>query len=153
MNAPSVIRDQLLDVLRQRGVAEALRLLNGRVPHRYTGLYQLRDGLLNNQFLIDKQGQVVPAALAAVPLEISFCQFVLRDKSFRSDNTADDRRLDGNPFQGKVMAYHGVPLIDAAGALYGTLCHFDMQPWGISDEEFGNLQLAARLLPEFLSNS
>lgn len=150
MNSSLAIREQLLDALRQRGVDEALRLLNGRVPHRYTGIYRLRDGLLSNLFLIDKQGQVAPEALAVVPLDISFCQFVFREQSFRTDNSADDHRLDGHPFQGKVLAYHGVPLIDEAGALYGSLCHFDLQAWGISEDEFVHLQLAASLLPGFL---
>ena len=143
-------RELLLVTLRQGGVSEALRELNARVPHRYTGIYRLRDGLLTNIFLHDKQGEATPTALAIVPLDISFCQFVFRDQLFRTDNSAEDKRLDGNPFQGQVMAYHGVPLVDGSGELYGSLCHFDLQPWGISDEEFEHLQVAALLMPEFL---
>ena len=144
-------RELLLSALRQGGVAEALRVLNAHVPHRYTGIYRLSEGLLTNTFLYDKQGQVAPAELAVVPLGISFCQFVFREQSFRTDDAMTDQRLDGNPFQGKVLAYHGVPLVDGDGQLYGSLCHFDMQPWGISDEAFANLQLAGVLIPEFLT--
>lgn len=105
---------------------------------------------MTSTFLHDKKGETVPAELAVVPLDVRFCQFVFRDQFFRTDNSAADRRLDGNPFQGRVLAYHGVPLVDGAGALYGSLCHFDVQPWGISDEEFKTLQLAAMLIPGFL---
>lgn len=146
-------RELLLATLRQRGVAEALQALNARVPHRYTGIYRLRDGMLTNIFLCDKQGEATPAELAVVPLDISFCQFVFRDHMFRTDNSAEDRRLDGHPYQGQLLAYHGVPLVDASGGLYGSLCHFDPQPWGISDEEFAHLQLAGTLMPEFLPAS
>lgn len=153
MTEAPVWRERLLAMLHQHGVAEVLRALNARVPHRYTGIYRLRDGLLTNIFLHDKQGEATPTALAVVPLDISFCQFVFRDQLFRTDNSTEDRRLDGNPFQGQVLSYHGVPLVDGSGELYGSLCHFDLQPWGISDEEFAHLQLAATLMPEFLPNS
>jgi len=150
MNEAPASRELLLATLQQRGVADVLRGLNARVPHRYTGIYRLRDGLLTNIFLHDKQGEATPTALAVVPLDISFCQFVFRDQLFRTDNSTEDHRLDGNPFQGQVLAYHGVPLVDGSGELYGSLCHFDLEPWGISDEEFAHLQLAATLMPEFL---
>ena len=147
-------RDALLTTLREGGIPAALELLNARVPHRYTGIYRLHDGLLTNTHLHDKQGLATPNGLATVPLDDSFCQFVFRDESFRVDNSSDERRLDGNPFQGKVIAYHGVPLMAVGvGELHGSLCHFDMEPWGISDAEFANLQLAATLIPAFLPTS
>ncbi len=76
----------------------------------------------------------------------------IREQLFRTDKSADDRRLGDNPFQGQVLACHGVPLIGGAGALHGIRCHFDLEPWRISEDEFGHLQLAASLLPGFLPN-
>ena len=38
----------------------------------------------------------------------------------------------------------------AAGELWGTLSHFDMEPMPLSDDEFELLQLAAQLLPGFV---
>ena len=40
----------------QDGLAAGLRFLNQRVPHRFTGVYQLRDATLHNVGLFDKLG-------------------------------------------------------------------------------------------------
>ena len=57
--------DEFQEILKLDGPA-GLPYLNARVPHRYTGIYQLEDGVLHNRYLFDKQGQVLPEALAAV---------------------------------------------------------------------------------------
>ena len=127
-----------------------LEFLNARVPHRYTGIYRLADGQLHNLDLHDKQGEVRPDFLAIVPFEDSFCQFVLRDGVFLSDDTGTDRRLDGHKYQGALLAYHGVPLLDNRGELFGTLCHFDTVSHGLSEDELSVMQQAARMLPAYL---
>jgi GAF domain-containing protein len=137
-------------VLRSSGASRAIAFLNEGVPHRYTAAYALLDGSFHNVLLHDKLGEMRPAYLAVVPFEVSFCQFVLRDGLFLSGNTAADRRLDGHPYQGVVVSYHGVPLIDSVGELKGTLCHFDLQSLDLSESEFELLQKAARLLSDFL---
>ena len=127
-----------------------LDFLNARVPHRFTGVYRLQRGVLVNLFLHDKCGEVIPEYLKAVRLEDSFCQFVLRDGFFMTLNSAADRRLDGHAYQGAVGSYYGVPLLDNGAQLYGTLCHFDMMSYPISDDEFEFLQQAAKVLPKYL---
>ncbi|CAN7639790.1 GAF domain-containing protein [Variovorax sp. LjRoot290] len=67
-----------------------------------------------------------------------------------TDDSAADPRLEGHPYQGVVVSYHSVPLVTAAGELWGTLSHFDMASLPLSDDEFELLQSAARLLPSFL---
>jgi GAF domain-containing protein len=128
----------------------ALDFLNLRVPHRFSAVYELAGDHLRNLFLYDKQGEVVPEFLKLVPFEHSFCQFVLRDGMFLTDNSATDRRLEGHPYQGVMQSYHGVPLMDNRGELFGTLCHFDVASHGLSNEEFELLNLAARELPRHL---
>lgn len=64
--------------------------------------------------------------LEAVPLGISFCQFVLRDGVLLTSNSAHDDRLEGHPYRGVMVAYHGVPIPSPEGGLLGTLCHFDV---------------------------
>ena len=137
---------QLLD---EQGPA-GLDFLNARVPHRFTGLYRLEAGIMYNVFLHDKEGVVIPEFLKAVPLGESFCQFVLRDGLFCTSNTAEDSRLDGHKYQGVLGAYYGVPLLNNAGELYGTLCHFDSVPRSLDDEEFAVQQQAAKILPSYL---
>ncbi len=136
--------------LNDQGAAAALAYLNEAVPHRYTAAYRVEGDMLRNVFLHDKKGEVRPEFLAVVPLETSFCQFVLRDGSFRTEDSARDSRLDGHPYQGVMVCYHGVPLIDGDGELVGTLCHFDVTQLGLPDGEYELLEQAGRALPAFL---
>lgn len=139
--------DDFVQALETGGVAQALRVLNMRVAHRYTAIYELDGKLLRNLFLHDKAGEMRPQYLAEVDMGMSFCQFVLRDGAFLTDDSAQDDRLDGHPYKGVMMAYHGVPLTGIEGTLVGTLCHFDVESRGLPGEEFEFLQKAARLLP------
>jgi len=151
MPAPDVriLLDQYESILQRDGPA-GLQFLNARVSHRYTAVYRLHGGVLNNLHVFDKRGEVVPEFLAAVPLEDSFCQFVLKDGVFRTVGTAQDRRLDGHRYQGAIGSYHGLPLLDNAGELSGTLCHFDEESHPIADDEFELFRRAAKLLPKYL---
>ena len=132
------------------GLTAGLTALNGRVPHRYTAVYQLEDLKLRNIELVDKVGEARPEFLAEVPLGDSFCQFVLRDGVFFTSNAGLDRRLDGHKYQEAMGSYHGVPVLDAQGQLYGSLCHFDTEPQPLSDAEFEHLQRVALTIVPFL---
>lgn len=140
-------------VLNADGPDAALAYLNEGVPHRYSAVYRFAGPMLRNVLLHDKAGEMRPEFLVAVPFEQSFCQFVLRDGSFRTDDSAADPRLEGHPYRGVVVSYHSVPLTTAAGDLWGTLSHFDMTPLQLSDAEFELLQGAGRLMPSFLAEA
>ncbi|MBT9462747.1 MAG: guanylate cyclase [Hydrogenophaga sp.] len=142
--------DLLQAALQQGRLRQGLELLNAPVAHRYTALYRLSDGVLRNVELADKENEIKPEFLEEVPLKDSFCQFVLRDGLFKSSNTADDHRLDGHKYQGVLMTYHGVPVLDNQGELFGTLCHFDALTCPLSDEHFDLLKAAAGMLPAYL---
>ena len=133
----------LSQVLCTEGIVAALAFLNRRVEHRCTAIYRLEAMTVRNVYLYDRQGELLPESLGVVPLQDSFCQHVMRDGAFGTSNSTADTRLDGGPFQGVVMAYHGVPLLDDAGQLFGSLCHFDFESRPLSDEEFAFLQQAA----------
>lgn len=147
MSATAPSFDDFVRALETGGVAEALQVLNMRVAHRYTAIYQIDGNVLRNLFLHDKAGEMRPQYLAEVDMGMSFCQFVLRDGAFLTDDSAQDDRLDGHPYKGVMMAYHGVPMTGAEGKLLGTLCHFDVEARGLASEEFECLQRAAQLLP------
>lgn len=147
------VNEQLFEYrarLRADGPA-ALDFLNQRVPHRYSAVYALAGGHLRNLFLYDKRGEVVPEFLQVVPFEHSFCQFVLRDGIFLTDDSGSDVRLDGHPYQGVMVSYHGVPLLDNRSEVFGTLCHFDVVSYDLPESELELLRLAARELPRYLS--
>ena len=138
--------EDLRTALSHGGPDAAMAYLNQGVPHRYTAVYRFDGDLLRNVLLRDKLDQVRPDFLLAVPFKHSFCQFVLRDQAFRTEDSRQDRRLDGNPYQGVVISYHSVPLTLDDGSLWGTLSHFDMRSLPLPEEEFELLQGAPRLL-------
>lgn len=145
--------DNLRAALLDAGIDGGLKFLNQPIEHRYTALYRLRDSTLTNIGLFDKAGEVTPEYLAEVPLEVSFCQFVLRDGPFLTADSSLDDRLNGHPYKGVMMAYHGVPVQDEHGKLYGTLCHFDAVRRELPDKEFELLQQAAALFGPFLKRA
>ncbi|CAA2109678.1 GAF domain-containing protein [Variovorax paradoxus] len=141
---------RLSAVLKSKGSAAALAYLNDGVPHRFSGVYRIEGDNLRNVLLFDKLHQVRPAFLEVVPMDASFCQFVVRDGLFRTNNSSTDTRLAGHPSQGIVVSYHAVPVIDSDRALLGTLSHFDLIERSIDDAEFELLYQAGRLMADFL---
>lgn len=143
--------DQFRHALAAGGLHEGLRFLNASVEHRYTCVFRLVSNLFVNVDLYDKECEVMPEFLAEVPLTDSFCQFVIRDGVFLSSHTGQDHRLDGHKYQGVLLSYHGVPVLDSKGDLFGTLCHLDATSRQLPDEEFELLQAAARVIPDSLA--
>lgn len=141
--------DQVRDTLRTAGLPAALLLLNERVPHRFTAVYQINGDFMRNVAIVDKSGEVVPDDLVSVPFASSFCQFVLRDGSFKLFGQ-DDARLEGHPYKGVVESYVGVPLSRDGGDLIGTFCHFDFPAQQLPDEEFGFMQQVALELSPYV---
>jgi hypothetical protein len=136
----------------ERGLPGALQFLNQRVPHRFTAVYRLDDGVvMRNVAVVDKHRHLEPLDLKAVPLKDSFCQFVLRDGLFLTEQSGSDPRLSGHPYSGIVGSYIGVPISRAKGSLEGTLCHFDTESHSIPDDEYLLLERAAQLFPAFLT--
>ena len=143
--------DVMAQALKAGGLAAALRVLNDRIAHRYSAVYQLqgRDRLVNLA-LIDKHDEPCPDYLRAVPYDESFCQFAVREGQFRTDNSALDERLAGHPYQGIMNSYHSVPLVSTEGRILGTVCHFDLAAFALDDEDFELLRLAARVFATYV---
>jgi hypothetical protein len=142
--------DTLSSILDSEGPSKALAFLNEGVTHRYSAIYRLSGLTLKNVLLHDKTGRLRPEYLAAIPYDSSYCQFVLRDGQFRTDNSAADERLRGYSYPSIALSYHSVPILDGGGAIWGTLSHFDTAPVLLPDEEFELLKGAAPLLAPFL---
>jgi hypothetical protein len=137
-------------VLKSQGAAASLAYLNLGVPHRFSGVYRIEGDNLRNVLLVDKLGLIRPKFLEVVPMDASFCQFVVRDGLFRTNNSATDARLDGHPYQGVIVSYHAVLLVDPDRVLIGTLSHFDLIERSIDSAEFELLYQAGHLLCDFI---
>ena len=142
--------EEAAKALAQRGLEGALGVLNRRVPHRFTAVYRLIGRALHNVATVDKHLHLEPLDLKVVPLEDSFCQFVLRDGLFLTSQSGGDNRLAGHPYSGVVGCYVGVPVRDPQGRLAGTLCHFDLDNHEIDDDEYLLLDRVARLMSGLL---
>jgi len=142
----------VIAALTEQDTDAALAFLNAGVPHRYSAVYRIDGGILKNVFLHDKAGELRPDFLAEVPFEVSFCQFVIREGHFQTRDSGADPRLDGHPYQGVMVSYHGVPIL-CDGAIWGTLCHFDVVPHILTDDEFQLLREAGQIRPGFAAAS
>ena len=129
------------------GLYGALRYLNSRTSYRYTAIYRLDGQMMRNIHLYDRRGEN-PTRLAEVPLEDSFCQFVLKDNGFNTAHSAHDERLRDHPYQGIMNSYFGLPLSRKSGTIYGTFCHFDFEPMAIQDSEIPLLEAVSLELME-----
>lgn len=141
---------RFLAALQHQGVDAALALLNAGTSCRFTAVFELIGADLVNRHLFDRNGEPRAKYMEVVPFKDSFCQIALREGEFRSTNTSADSRVDYSPYQGLVVSYHAVPLLDHALELRGTLCHFDMEETALDDFQFAMLRQAARMLPPFI---
>jgi len=126
----------------------AIACLNEGVPHRFTAVYRLTGELLQVRAIHDKQSQVTPADLMAIPLRHSLCQFAIRAGSLETRDSTRDQRLQGIALHAAMVAYTGVPITDgtASNKVIGTLCHFDFVPQEISDTEYALLRQVSTLM-------
>ena len=131
------------------GIDAALKFLNARTAFRYTAIYRFEGTMMRNVYLYDRQGEDT-SSFAVVPLGDSFCQFVMAQDGFSTGNSAKDQRLVGHAYRGVLNAYFGLPLSRQPGTIYGTFCHFDLDPCVIPDSEIPFLESAVPLLMDQL---
>jgi hypothetical protein len=132
------------DVLLRTGLHGALRFLNGRTPHRFTGVYRYDGALLRNVSLFD-QFNPEQARGEDAPMENTFCSLV---PGFNGALTFAEAAKDARVSHVKtpVVSYCGVQLRDDGGVALGTLCHFDMKPCESRTSDLQFLELLAPLL-------
>jgi GAF domain-containing protein len=66
---------------------------------------------------------------AEVPDTATYCCYVRDARGiFTTANALLDERLATHAARGDILAYCGVPVMDAEGQLLGTLCHYDVVP-------------------------
>ena len=133
------------------GIIAALRYLNARTPHRFTGIFQYDGDDVRNLFLVDREMQDAQP-WAPFPTQESYCAIVQDTGApFITGNAHVDERIQTHPARNKVISYCGVPLRTEAGELYASLCHFDYKPIMFSDLDIDFVTEAAPYLVKALT--
>jgi GAF domain-containing protein len=139
---------KLAYLLDQNDVRGALRYLNGLTAFRFTALYRFDQEKLANRFFFDRLDPDVQAG-RDVPIEASYCIYVRQNRGpFLVADSLRDARLDGHAKRPIVRSYCGVPLVDAQGWMYGSVCHFDFEPHPLQEGDVLLLQEVGHLLSE-----
>jgi GAF domain-containing protein len=140
----------LNSALARNDVHEALRYLNARTPHRFTGIFRYHGDLLQNVHLFDREYSRSTELLPAFALKHSFCGFVqATNRAFVVTDGSRDAHLRAPPSH-MIVSYCGVPLRDPHGCPLGTLCHFDFGPIVFADLDLDFLEATAPALVRFL---
>jgi hypothetical protein len=136
-------------ILRQQGIHAALKYLNHRTPHQYTGIFRFDGDTLRNEVLFDRYN---PQLLKGddAPMAATYCSLVGRQEApLEIMDAATDTRAKG-VIDTPVVSYCGVLIRDVAGRAFGTLCHYDMQRCEERTTDLPLLQAAAEMLYQHL---
>ena len=141
--------DEFKKALKLSGVTGALRYLNQRTPHRYTGIYRYDGDTLRNEAFYDKYDPELQKGEDA-PMATTYCSLLQSQNTLEIADAAADERVKGK-ITTPVVSYCGVSVKDSAGNSFGTLCHFDMKACQERTTDFLFLESAAKLLFQHLS--
>lgn len=137
------------DALHRSGLHGALRFLNGRTPHRFTGVYRYDGGMLRNVELFD-QFNPGHGKGEDSPIENTFCSLVPQfDGALAFTEAGSDPRVAH--ILTPVVSYCGVQLRDGNGVALGTLCHFDLNPCETRTSDLQFLEMLAPLLQQAIT--
>jgi CheY-like chemotaxis protein len=141
---------EVRELLEKKGVLEALRRLNERTSHRYTGVYRFDGTTLRSVYLVDRLDPLATCGDDA-PLDATYSSRVAAQRmTFTTADASIDPRLADHP-GGGMRAYCGTLLRNPDGTPFGTVCHFDSAPREIHPDEIALLErvapwIAARVL-------
>ena len=143
----SMLREigEFTTVLHQQGSHAALKYLNGRTPHRYTGVFRFDGDQLRSEVLYDRYEPSLIQGEDA-PMEATYCSLVGRQQAPLEINDATTDLRVKDLIDTPVVSYCGVLIRDAQGTAFGTLCHYDMQRCQERTTDLPLLEAAADLL-------
>jgi hypothetical protein len=150
MPSPSAVLKEFSDVLRAKGLCEAVRVRNAATEYRFSAVYLFHGGTLHNICFVDKQDASVTHC-EDLPVEESYCVFIKRTRNrFSLEHAIEDDRVEGHPKRETVQSYYGVPLMGESGHLLGTACHFDVEPIRLSADVVSLFDSVTPMLAEEL---
>jgi GAF domain-containing protein len=128
--------------LESGGPRSALAYLLALTNYRFIGIFRFQDGKANAVVHYDSKNPSV-LSIMEVPDFATYCCYVRDTKGlFTTVNSMSDSRLAAHPARETVLAYCGLPILDAEGGLLGTLCYYDVEP---RDSSQLNLDLLLRV--------
>lgn len=114
--------------LKAEGLREALATLLRRTDYRFIGIWRFKDGKANAAAHYDRENPTLTTA-EEVPDTATYCCYVRESgQPFKTPNALIDERAAKHPARSTVLSYCGVPVMDSAGTILGTLCHYDLVP-------------------------
>jgi len=137
-------------VLREQGVVAMLRILNARAPHRFTGIYRYEPTILRNVHLVDAFDPALERG-DDVALEDAYCVLLAEGRTSIAFGDVVDAPCAPR-LASPVMSYCGVLLVTAAGAPFGSLCHFDVKRCERADSEIHLLEAVAPMIMSALES-
>jgi GAF domain-containing protein len=149
---PGGVEKIVAGLLRDAGIGRVLRYLNGRTRYRFTGIYHVEPPLLRNVHLFDRENPTLDCSGAVSRLDETYCSITSsRSVPFATADASRDPRLREHAARESVLCYSGVPIRLASGATWGTLCHFDLRPRLMPDEETAVLQAVVPMIAQWIS--
>lgn len=147
-DVPTPVAGDLLafaSALDEGGIAAALRFLNQRTAHRYTGVFRFDGEMLRSVALVDRWQPEVDRG-DDVPLAEAFCAHL--ESTGQPLAVTDGRADPRTPWMANsnVASYCGAVIQDADGSRWGALCHFDHSPCESKDSDVPLLAAAAALI-------
>ena len=127
-------------------VSAALAFLNGRTRFRFTGIYQVDPPHLRNVLLFDRENPAMNLSGEVTRLEDTYCALTYASGPFETADAPRDGRLVNHASRNSIISYTGVPVHLPTGHLWGTLCHFDVRPRLLPQDERSFLQAVGPLL-------
>ena len=137
---------ELSMIIRREGIRAGLIFLNELTQHRFSALYQFENEQLRNLYFYDREFPEIETA-EEIPVTASYCVF-LRETGqlFHTSDALRDERVRSHPKREQIQSYCGVPVLGTGGKLFGSICHFDLKPRVIADEDVELMEAAALLL-------
>lgn len=106
----------------------ALAYLVSLSDYRFIGIFRFCDGKATAAVHVDREDPDKLCSAEAAEAA-TYCCYVRDSRGvFTTANALLDERLATHAARAEVLAYCGVPVMDAEGQLLGTLCHYDVVP-------------------------
>ena len=143
-----VIRESLA-TLAESGLHALLAQLNARTRYRYTSALHIESPLLQTIATFDRESPERRCGGDIHLLANTFCGIVAeRRQMFSTPNARTDARLAAHPARhSAARSYQGAPIFTRNWRVWGTLCHFDIRPRLLIEDEVDVLVWVAGSLP------
>lgn len=115
-------------LLATEGLRAALYSLLRLTDYRFISIFRFRDGRATSVVHVDRENLTLQQADEVQDTATYCCHVRDANGPFVTADAVVDPRTQDHPARDAVRAYCGMPIVDAAGELIGTLCHYDLVP-------------------------